>query len=80
MTKLLLSRNDVCDLLGISLSAFNRRRSQGRMIDPVPGFAGDSFPRWAHAEVVAWVEAGCPDREAWRAMRARTVEPMAAAR
>ena len=76
MTKLLLSRNDVCEVLGISLSAFNRRRAEGRMIDPVPGFAGDTFPRWSHAEIVAWVGAGCPDVKAWRAMNGRP-EPAA---
>jgi predicted DNA-binding transcriptional regulator AlpA len=28
---------------------------------------GKRCPRWRRAELLAWIEAGCPDREAWEA-------------
>lgn len=72
MAKLLLSRNEVAELLGISLSSFNRRRKDGRMPEPVPGFDGDS-PKWSYAEIKAWVDAGAPTLDRWRMMKPQPV-------
>jgi hypothetical protein len=64
----LLTRNELADLLRISCRTLARRRAEGTLLDPI---AGPGAPRWDFDEVVAWIRAGRPKAETWRAVRAR---------
>jgi len=67
LTPLLLSAPDVARLLAVSVATTWRLESAGKL--PAPLRIGGST-RWRHAEIVAWVEAGMPDRRNWQAMAA----------
>ena len=53
-------------LLGVSKRHVRRMNSAGSLPRPIK--LGRSV-RWSVAEVNQWIEAGCPDRENWEAMK-----------
>lgn len=53
-------------LLGMSAKAL-RRADQADKI-PAPMRIGRNV-RWRRQELIEWMEAGCPDRPTWRAIR-----------
>ena len=63
---LLLKPGEAAQLLGISRSVFYRLHSSGRL--PLPVRLGRST-RWRSRELTAWVDAGCPARTKWEAIR-----------
>ena len=67
----LMGVNDVADFLGVSARQVWNLRSQGLLPEPVR--LGRSS-RWRRAELVAWVDAGCPSRTEWIAERSQPKE------
>ena len=56
------------ELLGLSVRTIRRLDCSGKL--PRPVRIGGAV-RWLVADIEAWVEAGCPDRERWEAMGRR---------
>ncbi|MGD8453293.1 MAG: AlpA family phage regulatory protein [Phycisphaerae bacterium] len=65
---LAVSAKDAAMLLGISKAQVWKLHAQGKL--PLPIRLGTKAPRWLVAELRAWSEAGCPDRQVWE--RAKT--------
>jgi predicted DNA-binding transcriptional regulator AlpA len=63
----LLDTRRVAELLRFSVSALRREIRAGNI--PAPGRIGRNL-RWRRKELVAWIEAGYPDRATWEALRA----------
>ena len=63
---LLVSIGELSRLLRRSEASLHRDEAAGRL--PAALRIGGS-KRWRYAEIVAWVEAGMPDRETWAARR-----------
>ncbi len=63
---LAVSAKELGALLGVSLRQVWRLNSTGKL--PKPIRLGGSV-RWRRDEIIAFVEAGCPDRQTWDAMR-----------
>jgi predicted DNA-binding transcriptional regulator AlpA len=63
---LLLTTDAAGALLGMSGKAL-RRADQAEKV-PRPVRIGRNV-RWRAAELVAWINAGCPNREMWEAMQ-----------
>ncbi len=59
---LLLSPEDVADLLDIGRSTLYRLSSAGKVPRPVK--VGRST-KWRRREIEAWIAAGCPPRNRW---------------
>lgn len=55
---LMVSKQQAAELLQISTRTIDNLKSEGRM--PQPNRSGRAV-RWSRAELVAWVDAGCPD-------------------
>ena len=53
-------------LLGMSAKALRRADQVGKV--PAPMRIGRNV-RWRRQELMEWMEAGCPDRATWRAIR-----------
>ena len=66
-TDRLIDAHAVADLLGISARSFRRMNDTGRA--PRPIRVGPRLIRWRRDEIAAWIDAGCPDRAAWDALR-----------
>lgn len=64
---LLIDAKEVAQLLGIGRSLFYEMHSSGRL-GPLPIRLGRAV-RWQRSEIQAWVNAGCPGRVKWLAMR-----------
>ncbi len=62
---LAVAAKEVGSLLGISVRQVWRLNSSGRL--PRPIRLGGSV-RWRREEIVAFLDAGCPDRKTWEAM------------
>lgn len=62
---LLVDALEASELLGISRAHFYRMHNAGRI--PLPIRLGGSV-RWRVSELVAWVNAGMPNRQKWQAM------------
>jgi predicted DNA-binding transcriptional regulator AlpA len=69
--KLMLDTKDMADFLGVPRRAFKFLVYTDRVPLPVRLGFGKCF-RWSVLEVLEWVEAGCPRRRAWIAMRGRS--------
>jgi len=67
--KILLTANEFAQLLGIGRSTLMRHQSSGKI--PLPVRIGGST-RWRRKEIEEWVDAGCPSRSRWEAMRNRS--------
>ena len=63
---LLLPIEDAGLLLGMSARALRRADQCGKVPSPVR--IGRNV-RWRAEELVAWCNAGCPDRQTWESMR-----------
>ena len=64
---LLLRINEVCSLLNMSRRSLLKYEADGRF-GPARIFIG-KMVQYRREEVEAWVRAGCPCREHWRAMK-----------
>ncbi|HEY7157901.1 MAG TPA: hypothetical protein VH575_28345 [Gemmataceae bacterium] len=64
---LLVRRREAARLCGLSPASWDRLHVSGRC--PAPVRLGGAV-LWRVAELIAWTEAGCPDRETWAAIRA----------
>jgi predicted DNA-binding transcriptional regulator AlpA len=58
---------DAARMLGISRSQFFKLHSSGKV--PLPVYLTPRCPRWLRAELLAWLAAGCPDRQTWTKLR-----------
>ena len=63
---LVVDARDFAHILVLSVRTIRRLDCSGKLPRPVK--IGGAV-RWRRAEVEAWVEAGCPDRQRWEAMR-----------
>jgi predicted DNA-binding transcriptional regulator AlpA len=63
---LLVGRRELARLLSRSVTSIDRDDAAGRL--PAAVWIGGA-KRWRYAEVASWVEAGCPDRATWEALR-----------
>jgi predicted DNA-binding transcriptional regulator AlpA len=72
---LLIPDTTAAALAGVCRATWHRLRAAGKIPPPVK--LGRAV-RWRRAEVVAWIEAGCPDARTWAAMQgsARRVRAM----
>ncbi len=59
---LLLNGRQAAELCGCSDRTWRTRHASGLI--PLPVRVGKAL-FWRKREIVAWVEAGCPDRETW---------------
>lgn len=64
--RLLISADEVAQLLSLSTSALYQFLSAGRLPEPV---RLGRCVRWNLEELRAWVNAGCPPRHRWEAVR-----------
>jgi excisionase family DNA binding protein len=58
----LITPRELAHLLSVSVRTLWRLRSTGRL--PAEIRLGGSV-RWHRADALAWIAAGCPDRQAW---------------
>jgi predicted DNA-binding transcriptional regulator AlpA len=65
--RLLIDTYGLAELLSRSVPSLQRDDAAGRL--PAALRLGGS-KRWRYSEIVAWVEAGCPDRKTWEALKA----------
>jgi excisionase family DNA binding protein len=63
---LLWAVSDLARALNLSDRTVHRLNSSGRL--PAPVRVG-TRPRWPRLEIEQWISAGCPDRQAWLALR-----------
>ncbi len=68
MEKLTLDRNELANLLGVSVETLVRRRRDGAVLDPLP-VASKAKPLWSVDEVKEWLRAGTPSASDWREQR-----------
>jgi predicted DNA-binding transcriptional regulator AlpA len=54
-------------LAGVGRATWHRLRAAGKV---PPAVRLGRAVRWRRAEIVAWIEAGCPDGRTWAAMQA----------
>jgi predicted DNA-binding transcriptional regulator AlpA len=70
-TALLIDDRACAALAGVSRSTWHVLRAAGRVPPCVRLGAGKrKIVRWKRAEVVAWIDACCPDGSTWQAMQA----------
>jgi excisionase family DNA binding protein len=62
-----LSAAEAAKMLNISESHFHDMRREG-LLGPEPVRLGRSV-RWRRAELDAWLNAGCPNRQTWQVSR-----------
>jgi len=72
MEKELLTVKDAAAALSVSQRQVWKLHASGRL--PMPVRLGRSV-RWKRDELLAWLEAGCPSRDVWEAMRRATIRP-----
>jgi len=61
-----LNRKQAARLLNVSLATLDRMHVGGRM---PRALRMGTCVRWTRAELVAWLAAGCPDRNSWERRR-----------
>lgn len=54
--------------MGCSLRTLRRHELEGKVLEPI---RMGRTKKWAITEVVAWIEAGCPNSRNWAWMRRR---------
>ena len=64
---LAISARQLASMLGVSIRQVWRLNETGKL--PKPMRLGGSR-KWLRKEIEAFLEAGCPDRESWEAMKA----------
>ncbi len=65
-TKLLLSADELAEVLDIGVRTLWRMDACGKLPRPV---SIGRLRKWRRREIEAWVEAGCPDRADWDLLR-----------
>ncbi|MDD3586351.1 MAG: helix-turn-helix domain-containing protein [Thermoguttaceae bacterium] len=60
---ILLSTPHAAELIGCSKQALRNWHLFGRV--PVPTMIGNRL-YWKRAELIQWIDAGCPNREEWK--------------
>lgn len=63
----------VAALLTVGLATAKRMHAAGKL--PCPVRLGGRVVRWDVVELHRWIDAGCPSRERWLAIRAATAPP-----
>jgi predicted DNA-binding transcriptional regulator AlpA len=63
----LLDAKGLALMMSCSLRHVRRMDAAGDL--PAPLKVGGRLVRWRAAEIRAWIEAGCPDRQAWEARK-----------
>jgi predicted DNA-binding transcriptional regulator AlpA len=63
---LAISARQLAAMLGVSIRQVWRLNAAGKL--PKPLWLGGSR-KWLRKEIEAFLEAGCPDRESWEAMK-----------
>lgn len=61
--------DELARMLNVSRSVVARMRRDGRLL--APALEMDKVLRWGRAEVLAWIDAGCPEADAWAKSRSR---------
>lgn len=74
LTPQLIPDTAAAALAGVSRATWHRLRAAGKLPPPVK--LGRSC-RWNRAEVLLWIDAGCPDARTWAAMRTGKRFPIA---
>jgi excisionase family DNA binding protein len=69
---LLVDAREAAALTGISRSHFLALNSSGRVPQPV---RLGRRTLWRREELAAWIEAGCPSRDRWQALKGGTGRP-----
>ena len=64
----LLTPRELARLLSISVRTLWRLRTSGRLLAEIR--LGGSV-RWQRADALAWIAAGCPDRQTWAMRRGK---------
>ena len=64
---LLVDARCLAAMLAVSLRKLRAMDARGQI--PAPVRVGNRAVRWRYAEVLAWLAAGCPPRQAWEAAR-----------
>ena len=65
--QLALPPADAARLLGVSRATFFKMHSSGKL--PLPVYLTSRCPRWLCNELLAWLEAGAPDRLTWEKLK-----------
>lgn len=63
---LLIPDTEAATLAGVSRATWHRLRAAGKL---PPAVRLGRAVRWNRVELIAWIEAGCPDARAWAAMQ-----------
>jgi predicted DNA-binding transcriptional regulator AlpA len=66
---LLIGSDRAAAMLGVSRSFLYSMHSSGKL-GPLPRRLSARCTRWNPQELAEWVNAGCPPREQWQAMKA----------
>lgn len=66
----LITTKQAAALISLGVSTFQRHRAAGK-IGPAPIKLGKAT-RWDRAEFEKWIDAGCPDQKAWKAIKSNT--------
>jgi excisionase family DNA binding protein len=64
---LLLADKAAAAMAGVSRATWHRLRAAGKL---PPAVRLGRAVRWRRDELVAWIEAGCPDGRTWAALQA----------
>ena len=64
---LLVTGREAAAMAGVSLDTWQRLTARGEC--PAPVRLGPRCTRWRRKELLAWIKAGCPDRQTWEARR-----------
>lgn len=62
----MMTRSELAELLGKDYRTVQRMEKTGKL--PAPKLVGREY-RFERSQVEAWLAAGCPDRETWKAMK-----------
>lgn len=63
----LITTKQAASLMSLGVSTFQRHRAAGK-IGPAPIKLGKST-RWDRAEFDKWIDAGCPNVQAWKVIK-----------
>lgn len=62
----LIDTEQLCTILNLHRSTLSRWMAAGRVPAPLPLGKPN---RWRRDEIIGWIEAGCPDRVRWAAIK-----------
>ena len=65
----MLDADGLAGELQVSLHTIRRYDASGTIPRPIK--LGGRLLRWPRAEIVAWMEAGCPDRREWEEIKSQ---------